>query len=270
MPTIRLKSPWKILTIMRPALGAIAVVVLFVGSLAGCLSGETAQETLNLVVTYEHTNGTIVEYYEDGQQVGMDTVVLRFDFSQTTSDRTLETFGVNRLDGSPGITVDASQSSEVLVEFTQHGLHELAVFATDDLQQAIASVTVRIEWRVEWLENGTNDPLPLTVDTKPANGGPPPAVLIIHSNVENPALINNIGGGQEVEITWGLIDDTDDACQSQNGVVDDGETITWKTVHFNTFEVHKLNIEYNSGQDAINIDQHLSVEYEALETPPNA
>ena len=270
MPTIRLKSPQKILNTMRPALGAIAVVVLFVGSLAGCLSGETAQETLNLVVTYEHTNGTIVEYYEDGQQMGMDTVVLRFDFSQTTSDRTLETFGVNRLDGSPGITVDASQSSEVLVEFTQHGLHELAVFATDDLQQAIASVTVRIEWRVEWLENGTNDPLPLTVDTKPANGGPPPAVLIIHSNVENPALINNIGGGQEVEITWGLIDDTDDACQSQNGVVDDGETITWKTVHFNTFEVHKLNIEYNSGQDAINIDQHLSVEYEALETPPNA
>ena len=255
---------------MRPLLGALAVVLLFVGGLAGCLSAETDEEAINLVVTYEHTNGTIVEHYEDGQLVSVDTVVLRFDFSQTTSGRTLETFGVNRLDGSPGITVDASESTEVLVEFTQHGLHELALFATDDQQQVIQSVTVRIEWRVEWVELDTNDPLPLTVDTKPSNGGPPPAVLIIYSEVENPALINNIGGGQEVEITWGLIDDTDDACQSQNGVVDDGETISWNTVHFNTFEVHKLNIEYKSGQDTINIHQHLSVEYEALETPPNA
>ena len=255
---------------MRPHLGAFAVALLFLVSLAGCLSSEAGEESINLVVTYEHTNGTIVEYYEDGQQVGIDTVVLRFDFSQTTSGRTLETFGVNRLDGSPGITVDASESSEVLVEFSQHGLHELALFAADDQQQVIQSVTVRIEWRIEWVEYGTNDPLPLTLDTKPSNGGPPPAVLIIYSEVENPALINNIGGGQEVEITWGLIDDTNDACQSQNGVVDDGETISWNTVHFNTYEVHKLHIDYKNGQDAINVDQRLSVEYEPLETPPNA
>jgi len=87
---------------MRPLLGALAVVLLFVGSLAGCLSAETDEEAINLVVTYEHTNGTIVEHYEDGQLVSVDTVVLRFDFSQTTSGRTLETFGVNRLDGRPG------------------------------------------------------------------------------------------------------------------------------------------------------------------------
>jgi hypothetical protein len=31
-----------------------------------------------------------------------------------------------------------------------------------------------------------------------------------------------------------------------------------------------MNIEYKNGQDALNIDQRLSVEYEALETPPNA
>ena len=96
------------------------------------------------------------------------------------------------------------------------------------------------------------------------------SVIVIESTVHNPELINNIGGGQEVEVSWALIDETQEACQSQPGTVEEGGSATWKTVHFNTDEVHELRVNYEEGQDMIEIEQSVSIQYDSLETPPNA
>jgi hypothetical protein len=109
----------------------------------------------------------------------------------------------------------------------------------------------------------------MTLDTVPSNEGIPPAAIIIESNVINPLLLDNIGGGRDVEVTWELIDALDLACQQQQGRVSDGETITWNTVHFNTYEVHELDVTYDDGQDYIDIEHNLFIQYESLETPPN-
>ena len=106
---------------------------------------------------------------------------------------------------------------------------------------------MRIEKRIEWRESSTNEPVPMTLDTRHEVGEHPASALVIDSTVANPALIANIGGGQEVEVSWGLIDDTQEACQSQPGTVQDGDTASWNTVHFNTDEAHELRVTYEEG-----------------------
>jgi hypothetical protein len=252
---------------MRP-IAILLMLSLMAPAMAGCLGPSDDEAGIDLVVSFQATNGTLVEYYEEGEYVGQDTVVLSFDFSQTTSQRSLETFGVNRLDGSPGITVNASEGAMVEVEFTRHGLHELALFATDGEQQVIDTITVRMESRIMWTETSTNDPISMVLNTKNQAGDQPASVLVIESTVYNPALITNIGGGQEVDVSWALIDETQEACQSQPGTVEEGGSSTWNTVHFNTYEVHELRITYEDGQDRIDVEQSISIEYERLETAP--
>ena len=46
--------------------------------------------------------------------------------------------------------------------------------------------------------------------------------------------------------------------------------MNWKTIHFNTFEIHELRINYDDGQDYINIDQSVSIQYNNNESVPNA
>ena len=235
---------------------------------AGCLQEQSEQESIELVVSYQATNGTVVEMYEGGELVEVKGAELVFDFSGTTSNGELVRYGVNLLDGSPATTVEADEGSIVTVEFLDHGLNQIALFATDDkAQQAIVSIVVRIELRMEWVEYATYDPMPMPLDSIPKNEGIPPAAILIESRVENPDLIENIGGGREVEVTWGLIDETNLACQQHQGEVNEGETVVWNTVHFATYEVHELQVQYDSGQDYINVNQIILLEYEHLESP---
>ena len=130
-------------------------------------------------------------------------------------------------------------------------------------------ILIRVEKRIVWKEDSTNDPIAMLLDTRNEAGNVPASVLVIDSTVHNPDLIANIGGGQDVEVSWALIDETDEACQSQPGTVADGDSATWKTVHFNTYEAHELRIVYEDGQDLIDVQQSVSIEYEQLETLPN-
>lgn len=238
--------------------------------MGGCIGSTQENNGLDLVVTYATTNGTVIESYEEGERVSISGVDLTFDFSQTSSDATLVRFGVNFLDGTPGTTVEANEGTQVTVEFLEHGLHEIALFALDDNdQQVITTVVIRIELQMIWMESTTYEPLPMPLNALPQNGGVPPSAILIESQVENPELIENIGGGQGVEITWGLIDDTNSACQRQEGSVDEGQTVSWNTVHFNTYEAHELTVLYEEGQDYLNIHQTVFLQYEALETLPN-
>ena len=175
-------------------------------------------------------------------------------------------------------TVDASTSSLVEVQFEHHGLHLLEL--TTDYEGSTAGeskteaypeqVVVRVEKRIEWLETSTSDPVPMVLDSLNEAGDEPASALVIESTVSNPALITNVGGGQEVDITWGLIDDAEQACQSHQGTVGDGDAVTWKTVHFNTYEAHELRVMYEDGQDLVDVEQTVSIQYEHLETKPNA
>ena len=83
------------------------------------------------------------------------------------------------------------------------------------------------------------------------------------SNVENPPLIDNIGdSGQSVQITWQLVDELDDICQTRNGQINDGDTMLWQTLYFNTYMLHELLIVMDEGQDSVSVNQSVSILYD--------
>ncbi len=244
-------------------LRSFLLTILLISSLAsGCLSDSVDGQEVFLVVEQERTNGTIVESYSNGELVSSTSVFLEFDFSKTVSNETLKTFGIDPGDGRSPITVDPSKTNTINAEFSNHGIYEVIAYAVDEHAQRVEiQIMVLIELRIEWLESSTYEPKALTIDPIPMNGGESPESIIIDSTVENPVLVENLGGGREVEITWRLLDPQEDTCQSRKGTVPEGESTNWKTIHFNTDEIHELTLSYDEGQDEIDVNHIISIEY---------
>ncbi|CAI8166888.1 MAG: Uncharacterised protein [Methanobacteriota archaeon] len=241
------------------------LILFFSASLSGCLSNEPTGEKIDLLVNYELNNGTVVESYSNGELTFTSEVTLDFDFSQTTADSKLVTYGLDKMDGSSPTTVNANSATSVSVEFSNHGIYNLTAYAIDENgEQKNLTIPVRIELRIEWVETNTNNPQTLVFDPTPSNGGQHALMIEVYSTVENPSLINDIsGGGQSVEFTWNIADEQDDICQSRSGQVEDGEAEFWNTIHFNTYGIHELRINYDEGQDSISINQSVSIIYES-------
>tara|TARA_B100000214_G_C23942768_1_gene616520 strand:- start:378 stop:1241 length:864 start_codon:yes stop_codon:yes gene_type:complete len=250
---------------------SILVSILFLFSISsGCMSFTNNTNEFTFVVNYEKTNGTIIESFVDGELISKTNVTLKFDFSNTISENRIIEFGIEFKDDRAPIIVNPKNDNEIIVDFYEHGIYEINAYATDQENNIKnVSIIIRIETKIEWLEQNTFDPIPLIVDSIPKNNGNPASSIIIDSNVENPALIENVGGGREVKITWALIDQQDDSCQSKKGLVQEGENLNWKTIHFNTFEIHELRIIYEEGQDSIDINQTVLIEYSPIESEPN-
>ena len=219
---------------VRQFRSTLLAILLASSLVSGCLSDSQDKDSISLVVEHERINGTIVETYSDGELASSSNVSLEFNFSKTTSEERLTTVTVFAID--------------------EEGVREELL------------IKVRIELRMEWLESSTSEPKTLKIDPIPMNGGDSPNSIIIDSTVENPELVENLGGGREVEVTWLLLDPQDDACQSRKAVVHEGDSVNWKTIHFNTFEAHEFTVSYDEGQDEIDIIHVISIEYALLDS----
>ena len=270
MNTVLLLLRWRFISpligqCMEQAKPLWIVFLLLSFSLAGCLSQTSEDSGIDLVLQYDAKNGTIVESYSNGEHVDTTNVFLDFDFSQTTADDTLVSFGIDTNDGRAPVTVASDSDSVVTVEFSEHGIYNLTIYALDENnKQESQTLSVRIELRIEWVETNTKAPQPLAFDPTPSNGGQSPIMIEVYSIVENPSLIDEIGGsGQSVQFTWNIADELDDVCQSRSGQVNDGDEIVWNTIHFNTYQPHELRISYDDGQEDIRINQTVSILYES-------
>ena len=255
---------------MRRSFSLLIVAFFSIGFTSGCISDGEERGGFALVVDFEKTNGTIVEKYEDGDLNSKDNVSLVFDFSRTEPFSTLSSIGVEILNTGTVISGDPFVNSAITVEFSNHGMYNLTAYAIDhnDRVEKLA-ISVRVELHLIWLEIETYEPVSMLIDSIPKHGGDYPSSMIINSEIINPAVIEDFSGGGDVEITWHLLDQMNDACQSRADTVSDGDSIQWKTAHFNTLEVHELSINYDEGQDAININQSVKIEYLANETLPS-
>ena len=253
---------------MRQIVSIVLTVILLSSTIPGCLSDSRGE--ISLVVNYEQTNGTVVESYIDGELISTTNVSLEFDFSNTESENQIVEFGVEFTEGKETVSVESDTSSTVTVEFAEHGIYEIVAYAIDNNNwRESIGVTIRIDLNIEWSEKSTHEPSGLSIDPIPKHGGPHPVRIFIDSTVENPELIENIGGGREVEITWRLYDEAGEACLVRNGVVEEGGEAHWEALHYNTYEVHELRISYDEGQDNIDVEQSISLAYEHLESEPN-
>jgi hypothetical protein len=256
---------------MRQQYFFIVIVLFAFTNLSGCLSEHSESEPIELFVKYDQTHGTIVESYEDGEMISRDTVTLDFDFSTTESKNTIMTFSIKIDDNNELITVDASIGDKLSIEFTEHGFYHLDAYAVDSEGfTENTSIFIRIDLRIDWIELSTNEPKILPINPIPSNNGTHPYMIELSSLVENPSIIDEFGGGgQSVKFSWKMFDESNDACLTKSGQVDDGESADWYVIHFNTYELHELRIEYEDGQDYINIDHSMSISYHDDESEPN-
>lgn len=248
-------------------IGLVCILLSF--SLVGCVSDTQPTEGFELIVDFENTSGTIVHSYVDGDLVSTSNVFLDFDFSNTISSNQLIEFGIQLVHNGDTTSVNPDLTSQISIEFTHHGIYEIMAYAIgENGHEESKSIIVRIENEINWLESNTYNPKPITINPIPNPLGIFPASIIIDSTIENPVLIENIGGGREVEVTWSLFDQQEDACQTKNDIIYEGEEVNWNTIHFNTYELHDLTISYDEGQDYINIDHTILIQYSAIESSP--
>lgn len=248
-------------------IGLVCILLSF--SLVGCVSDTQPTEGFELIVDFENTSGTIVHSYVDGDLVSTSNVLLDFDFSNTVSSNQLIEFGIRLVHNGDTTSVNPDLTSQISIEFTHHGIYEIMAYAIgENGHEESKSIIVRIENEINWLESNTYNPKPITINPIPNPLGIFPASIIIDSTIENPVLIENIGGGREVEVTWSLFDQQEDACQTKNDIIYEGEEVNWNTIHFNTYEVHDLTISYDDGQDYINIDHTILIQYSSIESSP--
>ena len=248
-------------------IGLVCILLSF--SLVGCVSDTQPTEGFELIVDFENTSGTIVHSYVDGDLVSTSNVLLDFDFSNTVSSNQLIEFGIQLVHNGDTTSVNPDLNSQISIEFTHHGIYEIIAYAIgENGHEESKSIIVRIENEINWLESNTYNPKPITINPIPNPLGIFPASIIIDSTIENPVLIENIGGGREVEVTWSLFDQQEDACQTKNDIIYEGEEVNWNTIHFNTYELHDLTISYDEGQDYINIDHTILIQYSAIESSP--
>ena len=180
---------------MRQIVSILLTAIILSSAIPGCLSDLRGEITL--VVNYEQTNGTVVESYIDGELVSTTNVTLEFDFSNSESERQLVEFGIEFSEGKESVTVNSDTATSVTVEFADHGIYEVVAYAMDKKNiRESTTVTIRIDLSIEWSEQSTHEPSDLSIDPIPKNGGPHPVAIFIDSTVENPELIENIGGGR--------------------------------------------------------------------------
>jgi len=242
---------------------ALFVVLLLTMSLAGCTSEESSDSTISLSVEHSADSGMIVESYSNGDMTSMSSTIIDFDFSSTTADLELTKFGLNLNDGTDSLEIDAANNSVISFEFLQHGWYNITAYAIDeDAGQAEATISIKIDLRIEWVEANTDQPQTLVFDPVPANGGASAQMIEVNSVVENPETFDEIiSGGDSVGITWNIMDEVDDVCQKKSANIENGGSGVWDTLHFNTFQVHELSITFDDNQETINVEHIVSIIY---------
>jgi hypothetical protein len=224
---------------------------------AGCLSNETVEISADLA----QTEVVVVRTYENGALMSTEAATVTVDFSGSVA---AEEYTVEVSDGRDMIQRAAEEGGVVSLDFSAHGVYTLSATAIDASGASASRVlTVHVNLQILWTEEGTQSPRTLAFDPLPEHGGPMADYITIESVVSNPDLIQNLGGGREVDVTWRLIDPLGGACQQHSDVVHEGESAAWNTLHFNTYEAHDLAVDYDEGQDEIDVHHTVIVAYEA-------
>ena len=236
---------------------------------SGCLGDDDAeqQKLIDLVVHYDATNGTIQQSFIGGFQDSFTSVTFSFDFARTTSDYGLESFTLDPGDGHSLISIDASESANIDVEYQIHGMYTVVLAATDiNGNSANQTVVLRVDHSIEWSEANSADPDTMEINAASGNEISTPKEMAISSIVENPATPL----GSPVSITWELTDPNSASKGTESAQIQDGEDASWDLdLNFPISGIYELRLTIEQGQDRININHVVDILYEQEESVPN-
>ena len=238
-------------------------LVFFISIIAGCLDENSEREKLELIIDYDDLKAIVGKTYDSGNLVNTDIAVIEFEFNRSKSPNGITTFGIDSTDPNVIVVNDSNSASLFELQFEYHGVYNVEPYMIDTNGNKKSTIlTIKIGLKVDWYENKTSNPSPMVIDSRPENNASYPKYMKIESNVENPRDLTEIGGGQSVQFLWSITDEYGDTCQTKNDNVGDGETATWETIYFNTLLTHDLNVEYEEGQDYLDIHHHVTLFYD--------
>ena len=228
--------------------------------LSGCL-GTVLDEDVKTVLNVEVSNDriTIETIYEQGELTSSSTETIEFDFSTSTSDGSIQTFGLITDDGR-SFSIDATKEQTISVGFEHHGAYTIELFAIDSNENNVTTTeTIVVEQVITWTEEGSGNPQSLFFDATPGNDGLSPSYLILNSTATNPSPIFEING-RDVDLEWAVIN-VDGPCMGNREIVENGDSITWNTLHFTPVDMHEIEMTIHEGQDELNIEHVVALRY---------
>ena len=233
------------------------VCLLFLSGCLGSVLDESIETVLNVEVSTDHI--TIETIYQQGELASHSTETIEFDFSSSTSAVSILTFGLITDDGR-SFNVGASGETTISLDFDHHGMYDIILYAVDsDKNNVTTTKTIIVEQIIRWTEEGTGNPQSLFFDATPGNDGLSPSYLILNSTATNPSPLFEING-RDVDLEWAVIN-VDGACMGNREIVENGDSITWNTLHFAPVDMHEIEMTIHEGQDELNIEHVVALRY---------
>jgi len=265
----------------RLPIPTLLCALLICASFAGCLGDEEEKgkdSAIDFVVYYDTTSGVIEEVMQNNQQVSETGVEVTFDFSYTKSSAgAMVTFYYIPGDGSSTIENNAAENGEITYTYLTHGLFSAAIGAIDDQDnEYFENITLRIDKKITWSEDGTAAPDVMNIETTPDCICDAPEQIKIDSIVANPQNggVGPFNQGQTVTVTWRLLNSTDAiATESAPEQIGDGQDASWM---YNQYFIEpgtwKLEVDVTaegSGDEQVNVEHTVTIAYVADESTPN-
>ena len=233
----------------------LIVPILF---LSGCVGNIQDQPDSNLNAIVDSNTDLITIIYEDGEIISASYPTIGFDFSNSSSS--VAQLGVDPGDGRTPATLESTTGNIIEIEYQNHGLYNATAFIiNEDGTQENQTFQIQIDQRIEWYENNTGNPQALPFDTNPGNEWPPPSHFFMNSTIENPSFVEP--DGREVTVSWD-IGNHEGICQTNNGEIENGESLEWRTIHFAPEGDHEIKLTIEDGQDRINVQHIVEIIYE--------
>ena len=212
-----------------------------------------------MVVVLSQDRIVIETVYDQAELISSSTPTVDVDFSQTTSDVGIVTYGILTDDGR-SFSIDATEGQNISIEFQHHGMYTITVYAIDSQEVQLQEVkTVIVEQIITWSELDTGSPESLFFETTPGNDGPSPSYFILNSTVSNPSPLLEIDG-RDVDVEWAVINE-DGQCLGHREIIENGDSFTWNTLHFTPVEMHEVDLTIHEGQDSVDVEHRIELRY---------
>ena len=227
---------------------------------SGCLGFVNDEDSeTSLVVVLSQDRIVIETVYDQAELISSSTPTVDVDFSQTTSDVGIVTYGILTDDGR-SFSIDATEGQNISIEFQHHGMYTITVYAIDSQDVQLQEVkTVIVEQIITWSELDTGSPESLFFETTPGNDGPSPSYFILNSTVSNPSPLLEIDG-RDVDVEWAIINE-DGQCLGHREIIENGDSFTWNTLHFTPVEMHEVDLTIHEGQDSVDVEHRIELRY---------
>ncbi|MAY05257.1 MAG: hypothetical protein CMB25_06655 [Euryarchaeota archaeon] len=241
----------------QPLLFSGLVCLILCSGCLGFVNDEDSETSLIVVLSQDRI--VIETVYDQAELISSSTPTVDVDFSQTTSDVGIVTYGILTDDGR-SFSIDATKGQNISIEFQHHGMYTITVYAIDSQDVQLQEVkTLIVEQIITWSELDTGSPESLFFETTPGNDGPSPSYFILNSTVSNPSPLLEIDG-RDVDVEWAVINE-DGQCLGHREIIENGDSFTWNTLHFTPVEMHEVDLTIHEGQDSVDVEHRIELRY---------